>query len=281
MRIKEAKNRLGGDPAIQIEWFRSQLTANVHQNLQNRKHMTDTTDPNDLDLSDEELIEVLKNHGLDRRLLLKVFGIGTGVAALGGTASAQGIGNRIDKVYGAPYEANENVPSGLVDHEVNLHIHEPGDHNDFPLNEGGEEGPAEFIFDPVGLHVKPGDVVNFAVHHGLHTVTAIHPKFNEPPMLEFPDRVPNNAFFTSPPINVDDSWLYRFTTKGVYDVMCLPHVSLGMVMRVVVHDEDDAVPSDPYDSFPIPNAADVFEAPELEPSNIVSEGTVAWADLSL
>lgn len=211
---------------------------------------------------------------------MKVFGAGAGVAALSGTASAQGKGTRIDKVYGAPYEASEAVPSGIVDHTVKLHIHGPGDHDDFPL-EDGEEVPAEFFFDPVGLRVKPGDVVRFNVHRGLHTVTTIHSKFNEPPMLTFPDRVPEDTYFTSPPVNVDDSWLYRFTTKGVYDVMCLPHVGLGMVMRLVVHDEGDPIPSDPYGPFPFPNAGDVFAAPELTPENIITQGSVAWADLSL
>lgn len=244
--------------------------------------MTSKQDVAELDLSDAELIELLKNHGMSRRLLMKLFGVGTGVAALGGTAAGNnGKGTRIDKVYGTPYEASENVPSGLVDHEVGLHIHPgPGEHDNFPLGEDGEI-PAEFFFEPVGLRVKPGDIVHFNVHHGLHTVTSIHSKFDEPPMFQFPDRVPNDNFFTSPPVNEGDSWLYRFTTKGVYDVMCLPHLRLGMVVRLVVHDEDDQVPTEMYDSLGIPNADRVLDTPELTPSNIVSEGTVAWADLSL
>lgn len=246
--------------------------------------MTENTPVDELELTDSELIAVLKNHGMSRRWLMKLFGAGAVVAALGGTAAAhEGGGVRIDKVYGAPYEASETVPSGLVDHEVALHLHPgPGDHADFPLDpESGEEIPAEFFFDPVGLRVKPGEIVNFNVHKGLHTVTAIHSKFNEPPQFVFPDRVPTANGFTSPVVNVDDSWLYRFTTKGVYDVMCLPHLGFGMVIRLVVHDEGDPVPADPYGPFPVPNAGDVFAAPELTPANIISEGSVAWADLTL
>lgn len=237
--------------------------------------MTERTNTDELELSDAELIEVLKDHGVSRRILLKVFGVGAGAAALSGTVSARkGRGGRIHKVYGAPYEASETVPSGLVDHEVALDIQAPGEHEDFPLDEG-EEIPVEFFFEPVGLHVKPGEVVHFDILEGLHTVTSIHSKFG------FPDRVPTAHGFTSPPMIDGDSWLYRFTTKGVYDLVCLPHLELGMVARLVVHDEGDPVPDDPYGPFPIPNAGDVLAAPELTPSNIISEGAVSWADLTL
>ncbi|MFC6993610.1 hypothetical protein ACFQH3_18950 [Haladaptatus sp. GCM10025707] len=99
--------------------------------------MTENDNVRDLHLSDEELIEVLKNHGVNRRPLMKLIGAGAALSLFGGTAAAMpadGRGNRIDTIYGAPYAAGETVPSGLVDHTVTLHIHEgPGDHPDFPL----------------------------------------------------------------------------------------------------------------------------------------------------
>ncbi|WP_255196285.1 cupredoxin domain-containing protein [Halorarius litoreus] len=253
--------------------------------------MTNTTAIDELELTDDELLEVLKNHGLSRRVLMKVFGVGAVASAFAGSAAAHSDRDRrIDMVYGAPYEASETVPSGLVDHEVLLHIHEDeeegGTHADFPLEEGedGElvEVPAEFFFDPVGLHVRAGDVVNFHTHNGLHTATSIHSKFNEEPFLEFPDRVPTANGFTSPPMVDGDSWLYRFSTAGIYDVMCLPHYGLGMVVRLVVTDGNGPVPEDPYDSALVPpNVATVFGAPEMTPENIVDEGSVAWEDLTL
>lgn len=182
--------------------------------------------------------------------------MGAGVASLGGTATArtsQGI--RIDKVYGASYAAGiDTVPSGLVDHTIGLHIHE-GDatHEGFPAPDGDDEDDQddapETFFDPVGLHVTPGGIVEFTVHgDGLHTITSFDPKFNEPPFLVLPDRVPTDHGFTSPPVAEDDSWLYKFTTKGVYDLFCLPHVSLGMVMRIVVFDpEDDSLSDSTFD----------------------------------
>jgi plastocyanin len=260
--------------------------------------MTEEPSVEDIDLSDAELIRLLKNHGTDRRTLMKVIGAGAGIAALSGTVAGKpGRGTRIDKVYGASYAADiHTVPSGLVDYSVDLHVH-PGeaDHPGFPLvdrdGDGvpAEEGPEAF-FDPVGLHVKPGEIVKFTTHgDGLHTVTSFHPKFNEPPFLTFPDRVPTDHGFTSPPIAEDDSWLYRFTTKGVYDLLCLPHVPLGMVVRIVVFDpEEDDIEDETFDepapdpNAPLPpNAATVLNADELDPENIVSEGAVPWADLTL
>lgn len=252
--------------------------------------MPDELDVTELDLSDAQLMKLLKNHGLDRRTLMKVFGVGAGVSVLGGTATGTpGRGNRIDEVYGASYAADrDTVPSGLVDHTVELHIHEgEGDHPDFPMVDSPEDGDfdpdtegPETFFDPVGLHVKPGEVVEFTVHGvGLHTITAFDPKFNEPPFLTLPNRVPTDYAFTSPPVAEDDSWLYRFTEKGVYDLFCLPHVSLGMVMRIVVANKDSGF-DEPTGSIP-PNADAVLTDDALDPSDIIDAGEVAWADLDL
>lgn len=259
--------------------------------------MTDETDVEELELSDAELIEVLKNHGLSRRVLMKALGVGAGAAALSGTAAGSpGRGTRIDEVYGAPYAAGrDTVPSGLVDHEVVLHMH-PGDaeHEGFPVPDGDDpddqDDYPETFFDPVGLHVKPGEIVEFHSHGvGLHTITALNPKFNEPPFLRLPDRVPTDYGFTSPPVSQGDSWLYKFTTKGVYDLFCLPHLFLGMVMRIVVFDpeEDDIEDStfdepEPDEEAPLPAAATaVLTEDALDPASIVDAGEVAWADLTL
>lgn len=291
--------------------------------------MTERQEIADLNLSDSELIRVLKNHGMGRRSVMKVIGAGAGVAALGGTATGSNSEDtKIDRVYGATFAANvHTVPEGLVDHEVGLHIHEEGHHDGFPRMEGpggpgpgengsdgpetdedgdGEDGtddeetegdgdeegppggPPEGYFDPVGLRVEPGDVVKFTTHGtGLHTVTSFHPKYNEPPFLVFPNRVPSGAF-TSPPVAEGDSWLYRFTENGVYDLLCLPHLQLGMVMRVVVFREGQCIESSAYDEpeadpeAPLPpNAATVLEVDELDPGHIVSEGAVTWEELSL
>lgn len=244
------------------------------------KHDSDVTD---LELSDAELIELLKNHGLDRRVLLKALGVGAGVTALGGTASgAPGRGTRIDDVWGAPYAADDTVPEGLVDHVVDLDVLVGPEavHEDFPMS-GDTELP-EFVFDPVGLHVKPGDIVHFENLDGDHTVTAFHEKFGSGPLPithRSPDGVPG---FTSPVIVGGESWLYRFTRKGVYDILCLPHLSYGMVMRIVVAGEGESGDElDDYGPLSSPNSGAVLGDPKLSPSEIVQRGEVAWSELDL
>lgn len=262
--------------------------------------MTDDRDLDELDLSDAELMGVLADHGMNRRGLMKAVGVGAGVAALGGTAAgAQGSGNRIDKVYGATYAADiHTVPSGRVDHAVELHVH-GGDatHEGFPVPDGDDkddqDDAPETFFDPVGLHVKPGEIVEFTVHSGLHTVTSFEPKYSEPPVFTLPKRVPTDHAMTSPAVAADDSWLYKFTTKGVYDLLCLPHLPLGMVMRIVVFDPAEDSLSDPtFDDWgpfsgppergdPHFNANRVLTETELDPEKIVGAGEVAWSDLTL
>jgi plastocyanin len=273
--------------------------------------MNRDTDVDDLTLTDAELITLLKNHGMNRRFLMKAFGVSAVVPALGGTvAGKQPGGASIDEIYGATYFKGEKVPSGLVDHEVELHAHSPGEHERFPLveddtvdrdpdeegvqgddDEAPDENPTEFVFDPVGLHVEPGDVVQFTVHGPVtHTVTSFDPYYEG-----LPKRIPTEDPYSSPPIAAEedgpaDSWLYRFSTTGVHDIVCLPHFPLGMVMRVVVFDpKDDSLAniSDYPDLPPVSafdNANTVLNAPEIDdPDDIVAEadGTVAWADLSI
>lgn len=72
--------------------------------------------------------------------------------------------------------------------------------------------------------------------------------------------------FTSPPVADGDSWLYKFTTKGVYDVLCLPHLGLGMVMRLVVFDpEEDSLDDSMFDEWgSLPEVPSVRAGPSCE-----------------
>lgn len=236
--------------------------------------MSDGIDVETAKLTDGELVALLRNHGMGRRGVMRLFGAGAVVAGVGGTAAAKPGGVSIDEVYGASYEASESVPSGAVDQVVQLHLH----------FDPSTPAPPEFFFDPVGVHLEAGEVIDFSVHGGLHTVTALHPKFDEPGVFAFPNRVPTENGFTSAVMNTGDSWLYRFSTPGVYDIMCLPHYDLGMVVRVVVtgRNPNAPIPADTYDDSLLPQAVeDVFDAPEMTPQNIVDQGTVAWEDLTL
>ena len=147
---------------------------------------------------------------------------------------------------------------------------------------GNLEGFPDFFFDPVGVRLRPGDSVEFLVNQEFHTVTAYHPRF-----FGLQRRVPQGApGFSSQVLFEGDSWYYRFDETGVYDVMCLPHEELGMVMRLVVVEEGtddvpDAYPQPgPDEPGPSPIAQTVFNAPELDPKNVVEQGTVSWTDLT-
>jgi plastocyanin len=273
------------------------------------------TDPD----PDTERVQSSASGSLSRRRVLRTAGFGAGLAALGGASvvAAQDdddgddpgtengddaddgngddeeddgddspfVDDLIDPVFGYPLDAEE---TGQVDIDTVVQLVTqggPGDHAGFPA-EGGEEVPAEFIFDPVGLAVEPGDVVHFFDASGLHTVTAFSDKYAdaEGPL---PTRVPDGTpGFSSPPLVADESWLYQFEESGVYDLLCLPHLGLGMVMRVVVFDpETDDMESEgfaPPEAGPVPpNAQAVLTDDALAPANIVEAGQVAWADLDL
>ena len=251
-----------------------------------------------------------------RRRLLKLAGAGAGLATIGGmsmpvvghegeaatdtggsessTASAAEhfIADLVDPVFGYPLSMGESDDLSL-DHVVEATIEEgQGVHENFPQepDEGAPgqfvEIPAEFIFDPVGLHVEPGSLVHFNLTAGLHTVTAFHEKFSDP-HLDIPTRVPENVpGFTSPPLTPGESWVYQFCERGVYDYLCFPHLGLGMVGRIVVFDQDeDDIESDQFRAQDadglFPNVQRVLDADELDPANIVDVGSVSWDELTL
>lgn len=255
-----------------------------------------------------------------KRNLLKVAGAGAGLVALGGmTATGAGqedggtptgtptpgggnetdddaaehfVADIVDPVFGYPLASGETNDLD-VEHVVDVTVEEgTATHQNFPQEPDPEapgsfaEVPAEFFFDPVGLQVEPGDLVHFNTVAGLHTVTAFHEKFTEPG-LDMPTRVPEGVpGFTSPPVTPGESWVYQFTETGVYDYFCFPHLGLGMVGRIVVFDpEEDDVESDefaaPTAGELFPNDQRVYDAPELDPANVVEAGSVAWADLTI
>lgn len=262
--------------------------------------------PRDPDTRSDASSSTIPNRS--RRTVLKIAGVGAGLAALGGASTGAAadqheseeesetdaefdadhfIEDLIDPTFGYPLAANETADVDL-EHAVEL-VAEPGEgtHADFPQVPDSEgEDPSEFFFDPVGLQVEPDDLVQFRVTAGEHTVTAFHEKFTIPPRA-IPTRVPDGVpGFTSPPILDGESWVYQFPVKGVYDILCLPHLFFGMSMRIVVFDpeeddvEDDAFAAPTAGELP-PNAERVLTADELDPANIVAEGSVAWEELTI
>lgn len=114
-------------------------------------------------------------------------------------------------------------------------------------------------FDPVGLHVDPGDTVVWELESGAHSSTA------------YEDRIPDGAeTWDSGVLSESGATFTRtFEVEGTYDYYCLPHRSNGMVGRVVV-----GAPGGPAEgSMPTDGLV-----PESD--RIVREGSVSYAGLN-
>lgn len=224
---------------------------------------------------------------LDRRALLRAAGVGTTLSLTGDVAvgqngqtdratesTAEDAGPPADESrpgihpsFGYPGLAAETVPDHLdPDHLVELLTRPPV-----------EEAIGDFVFDPVGLHVETGAIVNFAGTWPEHTATAYHNAQGR--WHRVPEDLPP---VSSPVISTNGFWLYRFDEPGVYDLFCAPHEQFGMVMRIVVGDRDEwTIDRNRNGRPPLEAAQTVFDRPQLAPDAIVSAGSVAWDDLSI
>ncbi|MBX0297447.1 cupredoxin domain-containing protein [Haloarcula nitratireducens] len=180
-----------------------------------------------------------------RRAVLQALGLGAAITVGSGVGAAdhdEPHPPRIDSHYGYATPDADAVPERLApDHTVELHVGDP-----VPREHG-----LLFHFEPTGLAVDPGDVVQFSVTTPDHTITAYHPAHG------YQRRVPTGVPpFSSPVVSVGGAWLYRFEKEGLYDLFCAPHHILGMAMRIVVGElpEDD-----------VPVYEDTFEGSEGPP----------------
>ena len=251
--------------------------------LDGETDMPGDTSVDELDLTDSELLELIENHGIDRRSLMKVLGAGSLLSLGVGSAAAthdQPHPPHIDSHFGYTAPADERLPGKLrPDHTVKLHA---------------GPSPIPFHFDPMGIHVDVGDIVRFDFESADHTVTAYHPGHGRQ------QRVPDDEVpFSSPMVNAGGFWLYQFDHPGTYDMYCGPHQFFGMVMRIVVGDPD----ADDYDgefgdqgrppesraaltellriasgddtvSWQLPASADIFATAAMSVDNIVENGPV-------
>ena len=90
---------------------------------------------------------------------------------------------------------------------------------------------ARVSFDPIGIHVEPGQTIRWQVVQNVHTATAYHPK-NDHHSLRIPEAaIPWNSGFL---VNPGDHFEVTLTVEGVYDYFCMPHEMVGMVGRIIV-----------------------------------------------
>ncbi|WP_432284781.1 plastocyanin/azurin family copper-binding protein [Aminobacter sp. BA135] len=96
----------------------------------------------------------------------------------------------------------------------------------------GRDDGAHVWFDPIGIHVEPGQTIRWTNRDpgNSHTVTAYHPD-----ILDRPLRIPANAKpWDSDYLMPGQSFSVTLTMPGVYDYYCVPHEHAGMVGRIVV-----------------------------------------------
>lgn len=105
---------------------------------------------------------------------------------------------------------------------------------------------SDFLYDPVGLYVDPGDTVQWVNESGSHSATA-YAEGNENASTR---RIPEAADSWDSTVFEEQGATYEYTFEepGTYDYYCIPHKGLGMVGRVVCDEPGGpAEESDPPD----------------------------------
>ncbi len=94
---------------------------------------------------------------------------------------------------------------------------------------------SQVAFDPVGVHVQPGQIVRWVQAANFHSVSAYHPANGRHECRIPTDATPwDSGVLTGLPGTAGASFERTFHQEGVYDYFCLPHEQSGMVGRIVV-----------------------------------------------
>ena len=134
-------------------------------------------------------------------------------------------------------------------------------------------------FDPIGVHIAPGDTVRWIQMSGFHSVTAYHPANDNHEL-----RIPRTAQPWDSDIllgqfpKANATFDRVFNVSGVYDYFCKPHELAGMVGRIVVGQPGDGPGTKPFGYAPNERWKPVPEvARKVLPSvaEIVQEGKVS------
>ncbi len=105
---------------------------------------------------------------------------------------------------------------------------------------------SDYIFDPVGLYVEPGDTVKWVISSGTHTTTSYSKTNPKASNTLIPDGA--KKWDSGDMSKGDKPFTYTFEKKGTYDYYCIPHKDLGMVGRIVCGE-----PGGPAEKQEIPN----------------------------
>lgn len=110
---------------------------------------------------------------------------------------------------------------------------------------------AQVYFDPIGLHIQPGDTVRWVQVNGYHSVTAYDPR-NGNHELRIPERAQpwDSGILLGEYPAKGSTFEHTFALPGVYDYFCQPHEAAGMVGRIVVGAPGDGPGTRPFGYAP-------------------------------
>lgn len=138
------------------------------------------------------------------------------------------------------------------------------------LMQGNAQG-SDVWFDPIGIHVEPGQTIRWINRDpgNAHTATAYHPQ-----NFDRARRIPEGAAsWDSDYLLPGESFSIVLKVEGVYDYYCIPHEHAGMVGRIIVGraGTPGAIMSSADDAAPIPSIA-LQNFPSVE--EILGKGVV-------
>ena len=127
----------------------------------------------------------------------------------------------------------------------------------------------EYIFDPIGLHVKPGDTVRWVNVSGTHSATAYAEGNGGASERRIPEGAElwNSEIFTQ----AGATFEYTFEEEGTYDYFCIPHKTLGMVGRIVCGE-----PGGPAEESENPEVGSIQSGEFPSSEAIVENGMISY-----
>lgn len=123
----------------------------------------------------------------------------------------------------------------------------------------------EYYFDPIGLHVQPGDTIQWTIESGSHNT------------VSYDERIPESAETWNTEIISDGSHELVAETEGTYDYYCMPHQTLGMIGRFVVGEPSGPAEGSTPDHGDVPESSAIVEAGSISYEEFTSGDTTETA----
>ena len=129
----------------------------------------------------------------------------------------------------------------------------------------GSTDDGEYYFDPIGLHVQPGDTIRWTIESGSHNA------------VSYDDRIPADAEPFDSEIITEGSIEMTFDVEGTYDYYCMPHQTLGMVGRFVVGEPGGPAEGSAPEHGDVPASSAIVEQGSISFEEFTSGGSTATA----